>query len=177
MSAFTVIGNIFNDRVIKKKSIMAFYQFRTQQLIPSTLEEVWDFVSSPANLKKITPPRMGFDITSGSLPEKMYRGMIIAYKVRPVARIRTTWVTEITHIEEGRYFVDEQRIGPYALWHHEHFFEPIDGGVLMRDIVSYKPPMGFLGALANAIFIRRQLKGIFAYRHKAVEALFGEFEG
>ncbi len=139
------------------------------------MDQVWDFISSPANLKKITPAYMGFDITSGGLPERMYPGMMIAYKVRPLLGIKMTWVTEITHIKEGAYFVDEQRVGPYALWHHEHFIEPIEGGVLMRDIVSYRPPMGFLGAIANALLIRRQLKGIFSYRHKAVEEMFGKF--
>lgn len=141
------------------------------------MEQVWNFISSPANLKKITPEQMGFDITSGELPERMYPGMIISYKVRPLLGIKMTWVTEITHVKEGAYFVDEQRVGPYALWHHEHFIEPIEGGVLMRDIVSYRPPMGFLGAIANAVLIRRQLNGIFSYRHKAVEEMFGKFEG
>lgn len=162
--------------VFNKKK-MAFYQLRTSQKIPATVERVWDFISSPANLSKITPEHMGFDITSGDLPERMYPGMVISYKVSPLLGIKMTWVTEITHVEEGVYFVDEQRVGPYALWHHEHFIEPIEGGVLMRDIVSYSPPLGFLGALANAIVIRHQLKGIFAYRHKAVEALFGVFDG
>lgn len=156
---------------------MAFYQLKTIQKIPATMDRVWDFISSPGNLKKITPDHMGFDITSGDLPQRMYPGMIISYKVRPLFGIKMTWVTEITHVKEGVYFVDEQRVGPYALWHHEHFIEPIEGGVLMRDIVSYKPPMGFLGAIANTLFIRRQLKEIFAYRQKAMEALFGMFEG
>jgi ligand-binding SRPBCC domain-containing protein len=156
---------------------MAFYQLKTAQKIPATMDRVWDFISSPANLKKITPDHMGFDITSGDLPERMYPGMIISYKVSPLLGIKMTWVTEITHVKEGAYFVDEQRVGPYALWHHEHFIEPIEGGVLMHDIVSYKPPMGFLGAIANTLIIRRQLRKIFAYRQKALEALFGVFEG
>ncbi len=115
---------------------------------------------------------MGFDITSGDLPETMYPGMIISYKVRPLARIKMTWVTEITHIEEGRFFVDEQRVGPYALWHHEHHLEEIDGGVMMRDIVSYRPPLGVLGALANRVLIRKQLKNIFDFRFRAIENIF-----
>jgi ligand-binding SRPBCC domain-containing protein len=155
---------------------MAFYQFKASQKIPATLERVWDFISSPANLKKITPDQMGFDITSGELPEKMYPGMIISYRVSPLLGIKMTWVTEITHVREGTYFVDEQRVGPYALWHHEHFIEPIEGGVLMHDIISYKPPVGFLGAIANTMFIKRQLKGIFSYRQQALETIFGKFE-
>ncbi|MCF8346916.1 MAG: SRPBCC family protein [Bacteroidales bacterium] len=151
---------------------MAFYQLKTSQFIPATAEEVWGFVSSPANLKKITPPHMGFDITSGDLPEKMYPGMIISYHVRPMLGIRMIWVTEITHVEEKKFFVDEQRVGPYAMWHHEHHLEEADGGVWMRDIVSYRPPMGFLGALANRLFIRKQLNTIFDYRFRTVEKMF-----
>jgi len=134
--------------------------------------EIWDFISSPRNLKVITPEYMGFDITSGDLPEKMYEGMIISYKVRPVAGIRTDWVTEITHIREGSYFVDEQRIGPYALWHHQHIIEPIEKGVLMKDIVTYKPPFGVIGALANRLIIRKKLEEIFEYRRIVLEERF-----
>jgi ligand-binding SRPBCC domain-containing protein len=153
---------------------MAFYQLIRQQFIPATIEEVWDFISSPKNLKEITPDYMGFDIISENLPEKMYAGMIIAYKVRPLLKFPMTWVTEITHVVEKRYFVDEQRVGPYALWHHQHFIEPHENGVMMTDIVSYKPPMGFLGSLANAMIIRRQLESIFAYREKALKKRFPE---
>ncbi len=152
---------------------MAFYQFKQEQFISATIDEVWDFISSPANLKAITPDYMGFDITSGDLPEKMYEGMIISYKVAPLSGIKTTWVTEITHIRNKEYFVDEQRVGPYALWHHQHFIEPKDNGVLMKDIVSYAPPFGFLGAIANILIIRKKLKEIFDYRTVAIEKRFG----
>ena len=155
---------------------MGFYQFYTTQKIPSSLEKVWDFISSPENLKKITPDHMGFDIITPELPEKMYPGMIIAYKVSPLLGIKMTWVTEITHVEEKAYFVDEQRIGPYSMWHHEHKIEAINGGVLMTDIVSYSPPMGILGKLANSLLIRKQLKQIFDYREKAIISIFGEME-
>jgi len=151
---------------------MAFYQLVKKQFIPATIDEVWDFISSPKNLKEITPERMGFDITSPNLPEKMYPGMIISYKVRPLLGIPMTWVTEITHVVEKKYFVDEQRVGPYAMWHHQHFIEPHENGVMMRDIISYKPPMGFLGSIANMLIIRRQLEGIFAYREKALKKRF-----
>ncbi|MDA3823788.1 MAG: SRPBCC family protein [Bacteroidales bacterium] len=152
---------------------MAFYQLKTEQKILATVDEVWDFISSPANLKKITPKKMGFDITSGDLPEKMYPGMIISYKVSPVLGIKMTWVTEITQVIDKKYFVDEQRVGPYAMWHHEHVIEEIEGGVIMKDIISYKPPMGFLGSIANTLMIKRQLKSIFDYRNKAIEKEFG----
>lgn len=153
---------------------MAFYQLRTTQRIPATIEQVWEFISSPGNLKKITPPDMGFEIISGDLPAKMYPGMIISYKVRPLPGFRTTWVTEITQVKEREFFIDEQRIGPYAMWHHEHHIEPTGDGVLMTDIVSYKPPLGFLGALANRFFIKKRLNVIFDYRTQSIERLFGK---
>ena len=151
---------------------MAFYQLVKEQFVPTSIDEVWDFISSPGNLKEITPDHMGFDITSDSLPEKIYAGMIISYKVRPLLGIPMTWVTEITHVVDKKYFIDEQRIGPYALWHHQHIIEPSGQGVLMTDIISYKPPLGFLGSIANALFIRKQLEGIFAYRKEALRKHF-----
>ncbi len=154
---------------------MAFYQFTATQKIPATIEQVWDFISSPNNLKEITPAYMGFEITSPGLPEKMYPGMIISYKVSPLMGIKMNWVTEITQVEHHRYFVDEQRIGPYAMWHHQHKIEVLEGGVLMTDIVSYQPPLGFLGVIANALFIRGKLKEIFDFRTVAVEKKFGKF--
>lgn len=155
---------------------MGFYQLYKTQKIPATIEQVWDFISTPANLKKITPEYMGFNITSKLMGEKMYPGMIISYKVSPVFGIKMTWVTEITHVKEKEYFVDEQRIGPYRMWHHEHKIEPIEGGVLMTDIVSYKPPLGILGSIANAILIKKQLQEIFDYRTIAMEKIFGKLE-
>lgn len=155
---------------------MAFYQFKKTQKIPTDIDQVWDFISSPKNLKKITPEYMGFDITFTDLPDKMYPGMIISYKVSPVAGVKTTWVTEITQVREKKYFVDEQRIGPYAMWHHEHIIEPIENGVLMTDIVSYQPPFGFLGSIANKLLIKKKLKEIFDYRTKAVIEIFGEYK-
>lgn len=155
---------------------MGYYQLHKTQKIPATIDQVWDFISSPANLKKITPEYMGFNITSKLMSEKMYPGMIISYKVSPVLGIKMTWVTEITQVKEKEYFVDEQRVGPYSMWHHEHKIEPIEGGVLMTDIVSYKPPFGFLGSIANSILIKKQLKEIFDYRVKAVEKMFGKLE-
>ena len=155
---------------------MAFYQLYREQQIPATKDEVWDFVSSPANLKKITPGHMGFEITSGMPVGKMYEGMIISYKVSPFAGIKMTWVTEITHIKEKSYFVDEQRIGPYRMWHHEHILEEIEQGVLMKDIISYVFPMGFLGRMANGIIIKKQLNAIFLHRFQAVERIFEQYK-
>lgn len=137
--------------------------------VPMT--EAWDFFSSPENLAKITPEHMGFHMTS-VITEKIYAGQIITYKVSPIPGIRTRWVTEITHVSEGKYFVDEQRFGPYRMWHHEHHFEAQSGGVLMTDLVSYKLPFGMIGRLAHFIFIRKQLQLIFEFREKSLERYF-----
>ena len=152
---------------------MAFYQLTKTQKLPATLNEVWDFISSPANLKEITPKHMGFIIIGNTGKEKMYPGMIIIYKVSPLPGIKLNWVTEITHVRDFEYFVDEQRVGPYSMWHHQHKIEPIEGGVLMTDIVTYQPPLGIFGALANKMFIRNQLQQIFDYRTIALEKRFG----
>ncbi len=151
------------------------YQLNKTQEIPASINEVWDFISSPRNLKKITPAYMGFEITNEPIAEKMYAGMIIKYKVTPLLGLPMTWVTEITHVKDQDYFVDEQRVGPYKIWHHQHKLTPIDGGTLMEDIVSYLPPLGPLGSIANAIFIKNQLEGIFDFRTKAVDELFGKY--
>ncbi len=151
---------------------MGVYQIHTSHFLPTSLEEAWAFISNPSNLKNITPETMGFEVVSEGLPEKMYPGMIITYSVKPLLGIKTTWVTEITHVQEMRYFVDEQRVGPYTLWHHEHHLEPAEGGVLMRDIVTYKPPFGILGRIANRLIIRKKLREIFQYREHALNKRF-----
>ncbi len=154
---------------------MPLFQFTAEQLIPASIDTVWDFISSPKNLKEITPDYMGFDIMSKDLPEKMYAGMIIQYKVSPLLGIKTTWVTEITHVRDKEYFVDEQRVGPYNIWHHQHILSKQEyGSVLMKDIVSYQPPFGFLGSIANSLFIKSKLKEIFDYRTIAVEQKFSK---
>lgn len=154
---------------------MAFYQLITSQKLPASISEIWDFISSPDNLKEITPEHMGFIVTSNSGAEKMYPGMIITYKVSPLFGIKLNWITEITHVKDFEYFVDEQRIGPYSMWHHQHKIVAIEGGVLMTDIVTYQPPMGILGAIANSLIIKNQLKQIFDYRAVALEKRFGKF--
>lgn len=154
---------------------MAVYTLNYEQKIPAPPEQVWDFISSPRNLKKITPEYMGFDIVTKNLPEKMYPGMIIAYDVTPLAGIKMRWVTEITHVREGAYFVDEQRVGPYKMWHHQHIIELNGDGTLMRDIVNYRPPFGVLGQIANSLIIKKQLKEIFDFRTMQLEKLFGYF--
>ena len=148
------------------------HQLKTEQFLKADLEKVWSFVSSPRNLKLITPPYMGFNITSTDLPEKMYAGMIITYKVSPILSIPTTWVTEITHVSEKKFFIDEQRVGPYTMWHHQHFFKEHKNGVLMNDIITYKAPFGPLGVIANSLFIRKKLESIFNYRYKTLNKIF-----
>jgi len=151
------------------------HTLETTQRLPISLEEAWEFFSSPANLQKITPEFMGFEITSGFRPgEKMYAGMIIAYIVKPVMNLPMEWVTEITHVNAPHFFVDEQRHGPYSFWHHQHFFKEIPGGVEMRDIVHYRVPGAFIGKIANDIYIKKQLQTIFSYRYQKLEAMFGK---
>ncbi len=155
---------------------MSVYSIKYTQDIPSTIDKVWDFVSSPMNLKEITPASMNFIVTSHSIPEKIYAGMMITYKVSPVLGIPLNWCTEITQVSHLQYFVDEQREGPYRIWHHQHILEEIQGGVRMIDIIHYKVPFGILGKLANILFVKKQLKGIFEFRFKRVEEIFGKMK-
>ena len=153
---------------------MKLYRLHTIQDLPISKDQAWDFLSDPKNLKTITPDYMGFNILSGA-DRKMFPGQIIQYIVTPVAGIPTKWVTEITHVKEGEYFVDEQRFGPYALWHHKHFIESIPGGVCMEDIVDYKLPFGVLGQLVHPILVKPKLKEIFEYRKQKLIELFGTY--
>ena len=151
---------------------MKIYTLTKKQFLPITLEQAWDFFSSPVNLKKITPEYMGFKITSDLGDGKMYPGQIISYIVTPVLGIPMSWTTEITHVVDKKYFVDEQRFGPYSLWHHQHWFREVEGGVEMTDIVNYGLPLGFLGRIANSIFVQNKLQEIFDYREKVVGQYF-----
>lgn len=155
---------------------MKIYTLHTKQNLPISLDEAWSFLSDPRNLKTITPDYMGFNILSGA-DREMYPGQIIQYIVTPVLRIPTKWVTEITHVVDRKYFVDEQRFGPYALWHHKHFLKEIPGGVEMEDIVDYKIPLGILGQMVHPILVKPKLKEIFDYRQKKLIELFGEYKG
>jgi len=148
------------------------YSFQTVQKIPISLEKAWDFFSNPANLQAITPSGMGFKVISKYHGDKMYPGQIIEYKVSPVMSIPLYWMTEITHVENRKYFVDEQRFGPYVMWHHQHHFKEVDGLVEMTDIVHYKLPLWFLGDIANGLFVKKQLKDIFDFRFRKVEEMF-----
>ena len=151
---------------------MGIYKFEREQMINASLDDVWEFISSPANLAKITPPGMGFEITSGDLPKTMYEGMMVSYKVRPIAGIAMNWLTEITKVKEKEFFIDEQRKGPYRLWHHEHHLIQKEDGILMKDIITYIPPFGIVGDLSNSLFIRNKLKSIFDFRREVLEKQF-----
>jgi len=148
------------------------HQIRKEQFLNAKMEDVWDFVTSPYNLKKITPDYMNFLIQSQNMNEKIYPGMIICYKVSPILKIPTTWVTEITHVKKNEFFVDEQRVGPYKMWHHQHLFREEKNGVLMIDIISYKLPFGIIGRLVNLLFIKNKINDIFNYRYDKMNKIF-----
>lgn len=147
------------------------YQLIEKTFIKANIKTVWDFFSAPKNLKEITPAHMGFDIVAGG-EGKMYPGQIIAYKVKPLFGIPMLWVTEITHVSDQKFFVDEQRIGPYKMWHHEHHFVQVDGGVEMTDIVSYALPFGWLGQIVHTLLVRGKVEAIFKYRQKVITRYF-----
>lgn len=152
---------------------MKLYQLKASQKLPISKETAWNFFSNPTNLSKITPSWLNFEVKS-ELPKKMYAGMIITYFVRPMLNIPQTWVTEITQVNEPNYFVDEQRFGPYKMWHHEHIFkEEKDGGVMMEDIVSYVVPFGFIGRIINSLVISKKINEIFNYRKEVLFKMFG----
>lgn len=151
---------------------MKIYQLKTSQKLPISLEKAWDLFSNPKNLAKITPDWLNFQIVT-DLPPKMHEGMIIVYSVRPIFNIPTTWVTEITYVKEPFYFVDEQRFGPYKMWHHEHSFSDNgDGTITMNDLVSYVIPFGIFGRIANYFFIRHRIDAIFNYRRNVLIKMF-----
>lgn len=152
------------------------YELKRVQKVPVSVEKAWEFFSSPKNLAVITPKEMGFIIKS-KVPEKMYSGLLIDYTVKPILGIPLPWQTEILEVDELKSFIDNQNKGPYKLWHHTHIFEPIDGGVIMTDIVKYELPLGFLGTIAHGLFVKNKLNHIFDYRFKKVEELFGKYYG
>jgi ligand-binding SRPBCC domain-containing protein len=150
------------------------HRLTTVQSLPITLKTAWDFFSNPQNLAKITPPDMNL-IPTSPLPAETYPGMVITYKVKPMLGIPMLWVTEITHVNEQAFFVDEQRLGPYRIWHHQHHFKAVEGGVEMTDIVDYRLPLGFLGVLLQKLMVGKMLDSIFEYRRKKLVEYFGAF--
>jgi ligand-binding SRPBCC domain-containing protein len=151
---------------------MKIYNLKRTQFLPIALPEAWDFFSSPKNLSKITPEHMGFKILYISGGDKAYAGQIIRYHVSILPGMKVHWVTEITQVKEHLYFIDEQRFGPYALWHHQHHFKEVPGGVEMTDEVNYAIPLGPLGRLAHFLFVGGEVNRIFEHRFKVLEAYF-----
>lgn len=155
---------------------MKLHRLHRTQRLPITQQEAWDFFSDPRKLPLITPGWLDFDLTNEP-PERVRTGTLITYRIRPIGRVPVRWVTEITHAEEPRRFVDEQRFGPYRFWHHEHVFRPLDGGgVEVEDVAHYAVPFGPIGALAHALTVRARLEAIFDYRRRALERHFGRWE-
>ena len=144
-----------------------------EQVIPAPREKVWEYFCTPHNLNKITPPDMNFEICSGG-DVTMYPGQLIEYRVEFVKGVRLPWLTEIAHVRDGIYFVDEQRMGSYRFWYHEHHFEDHDAGTKMTDHVTYMVPFGILGDILNRFWISDRLKHIFNFRRKKIVELFGE---
>ena len=151
---------------------MSFTQIHREQLVKTDINTLWEFMSSPKNLETITPESMMFKITSKNKDEKMYPGMIITYIVSPLLKIKLTWMTEITQVKEKSFFIDEQRLGPYTMWHHQHIFKQTEEGILMKDIITYIPPFGIIGSIANLLFIKNKVNQIFDYRNKKINNIF-----
>ena len=154
---------------------MKIYTFHRKQKFPITLDEAWQFLSNPKNLKVITPDYMGFNIESGD-DRPLYAGQIIQYIVTPILGVKTKWVSKITQVKHKEYFVDEQLYGPYSLWDHKHFIKEVDGGVEFEDIIHYKVPLGILGQLVHPFLVKPKLEEIFEYRQKKLTELFGEYQ-
>ena len=154
---------------------MKIYTLHKKQQLPISLDKAWEFLSNPKNLKVITPDYMSFNILS-KIDRPLYTGQIIQYNVTPLLGIKTKWISEITHIEEKKYFVDVQMYGPYALWHHKHFVKEIEGGVELEDIIDYKIPLGILGQMVHPFLVKPKLEEIFNYRQEKLLALFGKIK-
>lgn len=151
------------------------HTLQTTQFLKADIAQVWAFMSSPKNLALITPASMGFEVISDEKDlERMYAGQIIEYYVKPVLGIKMHWVTEITHVADQQFFVDEQRFGPYRMWHHKHAFKAVNNGVEMTDLLHYKMPLGGIGRLVNALFVKNKIREIFDYRYQKLEELFNQ---
>ena len=147
---------------------MALHRLEHRQVVPVDVETAWRFFSDPRNLARMTPQEMAL-IPTGPVPDHMHAGMIIPYRIRPFPPLSFEWVTEITHVVELEFFVDEQRSGPYAFWHHQHHFREVPGGVEVRDVVHYRLPFAPLSDVVVGGVVRRQVDAIFAYRRRVLE--------
>jgi ligand-binding SRPBCC domain-containing protein len=147
------------------------YSLQVKQELQLNREEAWNFFSDPANLSLITPPKMAFIITN-DVQDTIYPGQIISYRIRILPFLKTNWVTEITHVQVGDYFIDEQKSGPYSMWHHEHSFKETGRGIRVYDRVFYKVPFGLFGRILHTLFIKKQLSTIFSFRYQKLNSLF-----
>ena len=150
---------------------MSMFQYKTQQFLPISVDEAWNFFSSPKNLATITPPELDFKILS-TFNNEIYEGMKIDYMVKPLFKIPMYWQTEIFKVNKGKYFTDRQLKGPYKKWEHTHTFKPVNNGVLMEDIINYQLPLGFIGNLAHTLLVRKKIENIFTYRKNILEKIF-----
>ncbi|MBI9071526.1 MAG: SRPBCC family protein [Melioribacteraceae bacterium] len=149
---------------------MKVHKLNYETLIETNIEKCWDFFSNPNNLQKITPPEMKLKPIE-EIKSKTYEGQIVTYKVYIFGFIPFTWVTEISSLENKKYFVDEQRFGPYKFWHHMHEFIEAENGVKMIDTINYILPFGILGNLVNKLLVSNQLKEIFSFREKKLKEI------
>jgi ligand-binding SRPBCC domain-containing protein len=152
---------------------MIVHHLKQSQTLPVDREVLWEFISVPQNLNKITPPDMAFEII-GESPKKTYTGLLLEYRVKVPLLGWSTWLTEIKYVQEGVSFMDEQRVGPYKLWLHTHKLEDVDGGTRMTDDIRYIVPFGPIGWIANVLFVGRTLRRIFDYRRVKMEEIFGK---
>ena len=153
---------------------MGYYQKKSEQIIKTDINTLWNFISDPSNLKKITPTNLGFKMVNSS-HNVLTEGMVIGYKITPVLNINTKWVTEISHVKHKEVFVDQQIYGPYKLWHHQHIFKVIDEqSVSMIDIITYALPFGIIGDIVNYLFVQNKIKKIFDYRTIALNKIFNK---
>jgi len=150
---------------------MKLFRFEQSQVLPMSQDDAWAFFSDPKNLAKITPPDMNLVPTS-PVPNEMYPGLVVTYKVKIAPLVFVNWVTEMTYVDAPHYFVDEQRFGPYKFWHHLHQFTPCPEGVLAEDVINYGLYGGVFSTVINAALVKRQLEGIFAFRKKTLAHLF-----
>lgn len=154
---------------------MEVFKLKYSQKLPISLNEAWDFLSSPKNLELITPRHMDFNITDWD-EKKAYPGQIIQYTVKPLLGVKINWVTEITQVKDKEFFIDEQRFGPYSFWHHKHFLKEVENGILIEDVIHYKIPLGPIGVLINFLFINSKLNSIFKYRKQELIKIFGDYK-
>lgn len=151
---------------------MSVHEYTTKQYLPITIEQAWNFFSAPKNLSVITPPELQLKIRSTLKDEGIYDGMQIEYTVKPLLKMPLRWLTKIDFVVPNKLFVDKQLKGPYKSWEHTHFFEPVEGGVIIADLVQYELPFGKLGDLVHRLLVRQKIEYIFAYRKTILTNLF-----